>query len=61
MHMAHPAKPNAVYHADWGSTAKKRWCARATLGTAGRRALIRSHLTCSIALTGLRLRLLGGQ
>jgi hypothetical protein len=35
MHMTHPAKPNVFYHADWGSTAKKRWCARATLGTDG--------------------------
>jgi len=24
-----------VYHADWGSNEKKRWCARATLGTDG--------------------------
>ena len=28
-------KPNVVYHADWGSNEKKRWCAKATLGTDG--------------------------
>jgi hypothetical protein len=28
-------KPNVVYHADWGSNEKKRWCAWATLGTDG--------------------------
>ena len=36
--MAQPAKPDVVYHADWGSTAKKRWCAEATLGADGRYA-----------------------
>jgi hypothetical protein len=30
--MAQPAKPNVVYHADWGSKEEKRWCAMATLG-----------------------------
>jgi len=29
-------KPTLVYHADWGSTAAKRWCAKATLGADGR-------------------------
>ena len=29
-------KPTVVYHADWGSTDKKRWCARAVLGGDGR-------------------------
>ena len=29
-------KPTLVYHADWGSTAAKRWCAKAILGTDGR-------------------------
>ncbi len=33
--MAQAAKPNVVYHADWGSKEEKRWCARATLGTDG--------------------------
>ena len=28
-------KPNIVYHADWGSTPKKQWCAKATLGSDG--------------------------
>jgi hypothetical protein len=28
-------KPTLVYHADWGSKEKKRWCARATLGKDG--------------------------
>jgi hypothetical protein len=35
-HMAQPAKPNVVYHADWGSREEKRWCARAALGAEGR-------------------------
>jgi hypothetical protein len=30
--MPQPAKPNVVYHADWGSSENKRWCARAVLG-----------------------------
>jgi len=34
--MPEPAKPNVVYHADWGSKDAKRWCARAILGTDGR-------------------------
>lgn len=34
--MAQPAKPNVVYHADWGSKEEKRWCVRAALGAAGR-------------------------
>jgi hypothetical protein len=29
-------KPTLIYHADWGSTPSKRWCATATLGTDGR-------------------------
>ena len=33
--MAQPAKPNVVYHADWGSKDEKRWCARAALGADG--------------------------
>jgi hypothetical protein len=33
--MAQAAKPNVVYHADWGSKEEKRWCARAVLGTDG--------------------------
>ena len=33
--MARLAKPTVVYHADWGSNEKKRWCARATLGSDG--------------------------
>jgi hypothetical protein len=33
--MAQPAKPNVVWHADWGTKEEKRWCARATLGTDG--------------------------
>jgi len=33
--MAQTAKPNMVYHADWGGKDAKRWCARATLGTDG--------------------------
>ena len=28
-------KPTVVYHADWGSNEKKRWCAKATLCTEG--------------------------
>ncbi|MBZ5669230.1 MAG: hypothetical protein LAO04_05825 [Acidobacteriia bacterium] len=34
--MAQPAKPDVVYHADWGSKNPKRWCARAFLGADGR-------------------------
>jgi hypothetical protein len=34
--MAQPAKPNVVFHADWGSKDEKRWCARVVLGTDGR-------------------------
>jgi len=30
--MAQSTKPNVVFHADWGSTPKKRWCAKAVLG-----------------------------
>lgn len=33
--MAQAAKPNVVYHADWGSKEEKRWCVKATLGTDG--------------------------
>jgi len=29
-------KPTLIYHADWGSNPKKRWCAKATLGADGR-------------------------
>ena len=29
-------KSNVVYHADCGSSAKKRWCAKAVLGIGGR-------------------------
>ena len=34
--MQRPVNPKVVYHADWGSTAEKRWCAKAMLGTGGR-------------------------
>jgi len=30
-----PIKPTVVCHADWGSKAGKRWCAKATKGTDG--------------------------
>lgn len=33
---SHVNKPTLVYHADWGSTPSKRWCAKAALGTDGR-------------------------
>ena len=33
--MAQVAKPNVVYHADWGSKEEKQWCVRATLGMDG--------------------------
>jgi hypothetical protein len=33
--VAQAAKPNVVYHADWGSKDAKRWCARAALGANG--------------------------
>ena len=33
--MEQAAKPNVVYHADWGNKEEKRWCARAALGTDG--------------------------
>lgn len=29
-------QPTLVYHADWSSSAEKRWCAKATLGADGR-------------------------
>jgi hypothetical protein len=35
MDMPQLTKPTVVYHADWGSKEKKRWCARATLGADG--------------------------
>jgi len=34
--MPQTAKPNVVYHADWGSKGAKRWCARAVLSADGR-------------------------
>ena len=34
--MSRPFNPKVVYHADWSSTAKKRWCAKAVLSTDGR-------------------------
>jgi hypothetical protein len=33
--MSQPIKPNVVYHADWGSSEKKRWFAKATVGADG--------------------------
>ena len=34
--MAQAAKPSVVWHADWGSKEKERWCVRSTLGADGR-------------------------
>ena len=33
--MAQRPKPNLVFHADWGSNEKKRWCGKAALGADG--------------------------
>jgi hypothetical protein len=51
--MAQPAKPNLVYHADWGSKGAKRWCARVALSANGHyTAFTREHVGNPASLIG---------
>lgn len=54
--MAEPTKPNVVYHADWGSKAEKRWCARAALSADDRYTAFASETVGNLGSLIERLR-----